>query len=158
MDIDSERSSCCSRSENVVESASARHTCTLWCSRSLCRSHQTLPPWFWCQIFIFLLHMTTLAVHSAHSSPASTSGGGAMAMDPNSSPTDSWKGPARQQRRSLSLDKRSPRPRPHRLMQSIETCTGCFFVEGEAMSFFFMQRGVFCHAVLATVQLVCFDI
>lgn len=88
-------------------------------------------------IYIFLL-----AVHSAHSSPASTSGGGAMAMDPNRSPTDSWKGPARQQRRSLSLDKRSPKPRPLGLMQSMETCTGCFFVEGEAVcGFFFYAAG-----------------
>lgn len=29
------------------------------------------------------------------------------------------------------------RLRPLRLMQSMETCTGCFFVEGEAMSFFY---------------------
>lgn len=116
LDIDSERFSCCSRSwcENVVESASAWHQCTLRRSRSLCRSHQTLPPWFWCQIYFFLLCTTTLAVRSAHR--ASTSGCGAMATDPNRSPTDSWKGPARQQRRPLSLDKRSPRPRPLRLM------------------------------------------
>lgn len=68
LDIDSERSSCCSRSwcENVVESASARHPCTLRCSRSLCGSHQTLPPWFWCQIYILFCSAWPPSLSTVH--------------------------------------------------------------------------------------------
>lgn len=58
-------------------------------------------------IFIFCSARPPLPSTVHHSILASTSEGGAMATDPNRNSTDSWKGPARQQSRSLSLDKRS---------------------------------------------------